>query len=80
MDINDRIAQIISMYDKGGNPQQIMQGMMGQGSQINQMKSQMQNMAQGRTPTEFILQIARQNGVNERNLQGIARILGAKQH
>ena len=54
--------------------------MMGQGSQINQMKSQMQNMAQGRTPTEFILQIARQNGVNEQNLQGIARILGAKQH
>ena len=35
-------------------------------------------MAQGRTPKEFILQLARQNGVNEKNLQGLERILGGK--
>lgn len=78
MDINQRISMIISMYDGGGNPQQIIQQMMGQGGQFSQAQTQLQNMAQGRTPMEFILQMARQNGVNEQNLQGIARILSAK--
>lgn len=78
MDLNQTIEQIIALYDKGGNPQQIMQQMMGRGTPIGQMQNQLKNMAQGRTPTEFILQIAKQNGVSEHNLQGIARILGAK--
>lgn len=78
MDINQRISMIISMYDSGGNPQQIIQQMMCQGGQFGQAQTQLQNMAQGRTPMEFILQMARQNGVNEQNLQGIARILSAK--
>lgn len=78
MDINQRIEQIIALYDKGGNPQQLMQQMMGQGSQIGQVQTQLKNMAQGRTPLEFILQMAKQNGVSEQNLQGIARILSAK--
>lgn len=77
MDINDRISKIIQLYDSGGNPQQLM-GMFAPSGDINQIKSQMQNMAQGRTPSEFILQIAKQNGVSEQNLQGLARILGAK--
>ena len=76
-DLNATIERIITMHDKGGNPQQIMQDMRQQGTPIGQMKSQMQNMAQGRSPMEFILQIAKQNGVSEQNLQGIARILGA---
>lgn len=78
MDINQSIQQIIALYDSGGNPQQVMQQLMGQNNQIGQMQSQLQNMAQGRSPMEFIMQIAKQNGVNEQNLQGIARILGAK--
>ena len=76
-DINTMLEQIIALHDRGGNPQQLM-GMFMPNGNINQMKSQMQNMAQGRSPAEFILQIARQNGANEQNLQGLARILGAK--
>lgn len=76
-DINSVLQQIIALHDSGGNPQQVM-GMLSQNGNINQMKSQMQNMAQGRTPAEFILQIARQNGANEQNLQGLARILGVR--
>lgn len=78
MDINQRIEQIIRFYDSGGNPQQIMQNMFQQNTQINQVQTQMRNMAQGRSPKDFILQIAKQNGVSEQNLQGLARILGAK--
>lgn len=77
-DLNTTLQQIISMYDNGGNPQQLMQNMVQQGTPIEQIKLQMQNMAQGRSPMEFIMQIAKQNGVSEQNLQGIARILGAK--
>lgn len=76
-DINMMLQQIIALHDRGGNPQQLM-GMFMPNRDINQMKSQMQNMAQGRSPAEFIIQIARQNGANEQNLQGLARILGAK--
>lgn len=77
-DINAVLSQIISIYDSGGNPQQLMGMLTQRNSNINQMKSQMQNMAQGRSPAEFIIQIARQYGANEQNLQGLARILGAK--
>lgn len=78
MDINQTLEQIIRFYDSGGNPQQVMQNMMQQNPQMNQMQTQMRNMAQGRSPKDFILQIAKQNGVSEQNLQGLARILGAK--
>ena len=77
-DINQRIERIIALYDSGGNPQQIMQNMMQQNPQMGQMQTQMQNMAQGRSPKEFILQMAKQNGVSEKNIEGLARILGAK--
>lgn len=77
-DINQAIENIIALYERGGNPQQVMQSMMQRNSQVGQMQTQLQNMAQGRTPTEFIMQIARQNGVSEKNLQGLSRILGKK--
>lgn len=77
-DLNATIERIIALHDNGGNPQQIMQQMMNRGTPIGQMQTQIQNMAQGRTPVEFILQMARQNGVTEQNIQGLARILGAK--
>lgn len=76
-DINSMLEQIIAIHDNGGTPQQLM-GRFMPNSNINQMKAQMQNMAQGRSPSEFILQIARQNGASEQNLQGLARILGAR--
>lgn len=77
-DINQQVENIIALYERGGNPQQVMQNLMQQNSQVGQMKTQLQNMAQGRTPTEFIMQIARQNGVSEKNLQGLSRILGGR--
>ena len=77
MDINQRIEQIIALYDNGGNPKQIMQNMMFQNPNMGQMQTQMQNMAQGRSPKEFILQMAKQNGVTDKNIEGLARILGA---
>lgn len=76
--INQTIENIIALYERGGNPQQIMQNMMQKNSQIGQFQTQLQNMAQGRTPQEFLMQLARQNGVSEKNLQGLSRILGGR--
>lgn len=77
-DINQTIENIIAFYERGGSPQQIMQNMMQRNSQASQMQTQLQNMAQGRNPKEFLMQLARQNGVSEKNLQGLSRILGIK--
>lgn len=77
-DINSTIENIINLFDRGGNPQQVMQTMMQRNPQINVMQTQLQNMAQGRSPRDFIMQYAKQNGVSEKNLQGIARIFGAR--
>ena len=77
MDINRLIEQIIELHDKGGNPNQMMQQMV-MGNNINQMATQFNNMRQGMNNTQFIIQLAKQNGVTEKNLQGLARILGAK--
>ena len=40
MDINQTIEQIIAFYDNGGNPQQVMQNIMRQGTPIGQMQTQ----------------------------------------
>ena len=78
MDINQTLERIIALYNSGGNPQQVMQQMMQKNPQVGQVQSQLQNMAQGRNPAEFILQLAKQNGASEQNLQGLAKILNAK--
>lgn len=78
MDINQTIERIIALHDSGGDPKQMMQNMMQQGSPVSQMQTQLQNMAQGRSPQEFLVQLCKQNGVSEANLQGLSRILGGK--
>lgn len=75
-DINSMLEQIIQFHKTGRNPQELMQRFMP--NNLEQMKQKMQNMAQGRSPAEFIMQLARQNGASEQNLQGLAQILGAK--
>ena len=75
-DINSMLEQIIQFYKSGRNPQELMGRFMP--NNLEQMKQRMQNMAQGRSPAEFILQLAKQNGASEQNLQGLAQILGAK--
>lgn len=80
MDINQTLEQIIAFYDSGGNPQQVMQQMFQNNSGIRLAKTQIMNMSKGQSPQAFIMQILKDKGitVSEKNLQGLARILGAK--
>lgn len=70
-DINQYIQSIFQMKNAGQNPQAIMQMLFSQNPQLNNLATQMKNMAQGRSPKEFVLQLAKQNGVNEQNIQAI---------
>lgn len=76
--INDRIQGIINLYNSGRNPQQLIQNLIRKNPQFNTLLTQISNMAQGKSMPEFLLQLAKQNGVSESNIQGIARILGAR--
>ena len=77
MDLNSVIEKIIMLHDKGGNPQQLMQQMFGN-TNIGQLNSQIQNMSKGMTKGQFYLQLAKQGGVSEQNIQKLAQILGVK--
>lgn len=66
--INQNIQQIMALKKQGKSPQQVMQMLMAQNPQLQQTLTQMKNMAGNRSPKEFIIQMARQNGVEEATL------------
>lgn len=75
-DINQVIQGIMQMKNAGKNPQMIMQMIMQRNPNYQQVMSRLQNMAQGRNPQEFIMQLAKQGGVNEQNLQALQKMFG----
>ena len=68
-DVNQALQGLFQMRNAGRNPQQIMQMLIQRNPQYSQMLTQIRNMSQGRNSQEFVMQLARQNGVNEQNLQ-----------
>jgi hypothetical protein len=77
-DLNAQIEQIIALYDSGGDPNKVINNIIQKNPMVNQLGTQYKNMSEGRNPKEFLLQLARQSGVSEQNIQGLARILGVK--
>ena len=82
-DINQRVEAILNLANSGGNPQIVMNQMMSRGfnannQQLNTAFTQMKNMANGRSMPEFDIQMLKQNGLNEKNAEGLARLLGVK--
>ena len=72
---NDFLQNMLSFKQSGKNPAQLMQMIMQRNPQYNQMMTTLQNMAQGKNPREFIIQLAKQNGVGEQQLQQIMQLL-----
>ena len=75
-DINQTLQSIFAMRNSGQNPQAIMQMLIQQNPQIQQHLAMLQNMANGRSPQEFLTQLARQRGVNEQNMNMIRQMFG----
>ena len=74
--LNNNIQAVINMANMKKNPQQVIQMLIQQNPHIRQMMTQIQNMAQGRTPQEFITQLARQNGVDQTTIDQLIQIMG----
>lgn len=75
-DINQTLQGIFQMKNAGRNPQQIMQLLIQRNPQVQQMLTTLQNMAQGKNPKEFFSQLAKQNGVNEQNMNALMQMFG----
>ena len=75
-DINQVIQGITQLKNSGKSPQAVMQMLMQRNPQYQELMVRLQNMAQGRNPQEFVMQLARQNGVNEQNLQALQQMFG----
>ena len=73
-DLNTVISNIIAMKNAGKNPQALMNAILQSNPRYGQMLTQLKNMANGRNPQEFIVQLAQQNGVNPQNLQAIQQL------
>lgn len=68
------ISAVLNMANSGRSPKDIMNMYFRSNPQFNQMMTQVQNMAQGRTPQEFITQIAKQNGVDQATIDQLMQI------
>lgn len=74
--INEQISAIMSLKQRGMQPQQVMQMMLQQNPQLQQQLQTLKNMSQGQDPKSFIVQLARQNGVSQENLQALQQMFG----
>lgn len=77
-DINSRIQAIMQLKQKGFTPQSAMQMLMQRNPNYQIAMQRLQNMAQGRDMKSFVMQLARQNGVSQENLQAMQNMFGKK--
>lgn len=75
-DINSVIQNIIQLKNSGRNPQAILQMMMQSNPQMQQYMAILKNMSNGKSAQEFITQLAKQNGVNEQNMNALSQMFG----
>ena len=78
-DINQIFENIIALYDSKGNPNQMMSSFMQMYPNINNFSTQFNNITKGYSKPQAYMQMAKQLGLNEKNLEGLSRILGVKQ-
>ena len=74
--INEQISALMSLKQQGMQPQQVFQMMCQQNPYLNQQLKTLQNMAQGKSPQEFIMQLANQKGLNQQSIMAIKQMLG----
>lgn len=67
--MNSFLQQVMAWKKEGKTPQQVMGMLIQQNPQLMQTANQLRNMANGRNPKEFVIQLARQNGATEENME-----------
>lgn len=74
--MNSLIGQIMEWKEKGLSPQQVAQMLFQQNPQLQTLQTQFSNMAKGKNPKEFVMQLAKQNNVDQATFNMINKILG----
>ena len=77
-DINQRISNILQVANSGGDPNVLMNQLIEKNPQVTTALKQLDNMRGGKPMGEFVLQLAKQNGISEQNLQGLMQLFGVK--
>ena len=68
----------MALKQQGMTPQAVVQMLFQQNPQLKMYQTQLKNMSNGRNPQDFIMQLAKQNGVSQENLQAIQNMFGKK--
>lgn len=76
--INQALQYVFNARNQGMTPQQFVQTLMQNNPYYQQNLSRLQNMAKGRTPQEFLSQLAKQQGLDDNSINMITQFLGHK--
>lgn len=72
------IQMLMQFMNGGGTPEQVMQMIMQRNPNIQQTMTQFKNMSNGKSPREMVMQLAKQQGIDTKQVEELARRLGAK--
>ncbi|MBR4004213.1 MAG: hypothetical protein IKI95_09265 [Clostridia bacterium] len=72
------LQMMMEFMNSGGNPQQAMQMLMERNPNTSKVMTQIQNMAKGQNPRDFAMQLARQKGIDPKQVEDLARRMGLK--
>lgn len=71
---SNRMNMIIQMLSNGISPEQLLK----QNPQLNQAMTQVKNMCGDRSPKDVVMQLAKQQGIDIKQIEDLARKMGAK--
>lgn len=74
---NSPLNQVLQFINSGGDINVLAHQMMNN-PQANQMMAQAKNMVGNRTPKEFVLQMAQQQGIDSNQIMQLANKMGLK--
>lgn len=74
---NNQIQQLIAFMNSGGNPQVLIQQMMRDNPQMQSTLMQIKNMVGDKSPKEFAIQLAKQQGIDSQQIEELSKRMGA---
>lgn len=75
--LNNSLQSIINLANSGKSPNEVINMLIQQNPNVKQGLTQLQNMAQGRSMKDFVMQLMKQNtGINPQMFDSLSRMMG----
>lgn len=75
--LNSSLQSIINLANSGKSPNEVINMLIQQNPNVKQSLTQLQNMAQGRSMKDFVMQLMKQNtGINPQMFDNLSRMMG----